>query len=70
MSKNVERTINATLTARELPGGTWQLSSGGQGGVDIILRGTDPQARADRPAFARARRWSHGTGTGTATAPP
>jgi hypothetical protein len=46
MSKNVERTINATLTARELPGGTWQLSSGGQGGVDIILRGTDPEARA------------------------
>ena len=47
MSKNVERTINATLTARELPGGAWQLSSIGQAGVDIILRGTDPDARAD-----------------------
>jgi hypothetical protein len=46
MSKNVERTVNATLTARELPGGTWQLSSGAVGGVDIILRGTDPEARA------------------------
>lgn len=46
MSNNVERTINATLTARELPGGAWQLSSEGQAGVDIILRGTDPDARA------------------------
>lgn len=46
MSKNVERTITAALTARELPAGTWQLSSGPQGGVDIILRGTDPEARA------------------------
>jgi hypothetical protein len=46
MSKNVERTITAALTARELSAGTWQLSSGPQGGVDIILRGTDPEARA------------------------
>jgi hypothetical protein len=46
MSKNVERTLTTTLTARELPGGTWQLSSGTEGGVDIILRGTDPEARA------------------------
>jgi hypothetical protein len=46
MSKNVERTITATLMARELPGGNWQLSSGNAGGVDIILCGTDPEARA------------------------
>jgi hypothetical protein len=46
MSKNVERTITAALTARELSAGTWQLSSDPQGGIDIILRGTDPEARA------------------------
>ena len=46
MSKNVERTITASLTARELAAGVWQLSSGAAGRVDIILRGTDSEARA------------------------
>jgi uncharacterized protein Veg len=46
MSKNVERTITARLTARELTSGVWQLSSGEAGGLDIILRGVDPEARA------------------------
>lgn len=46
MSKNVERTISADLTARELAAGVWQLSSGAAGGIEIILRGTDPEARA------------------------
>jgi hypothetical protein len=46
MSNNVERTITASLTARELAAGVWQLSSGEAGGIDIILRGTDPEARA------------------------
>jgi hypothetical protein len=46
MSKNVERTISASLTARELAAGVWQLSSGAPDGVEIILRGTDPEARA------------------------
>lgn len=55
MSKNVERTINATLTARELPGGAWQLSSLGQAGVDIVLRGTDPDARADLTGLRASR---------------
>lgn len=45
MSKNVERTITATFTARELSAGVWQLSSGPEGGIDIVLRGTDSQAR-------------------------
>jgi hypothetical protein len=45
MSKNVERTITASLTARELAAGVWQLSSAA-GGIDIILRGTDSEARA------------------------
>lgn len=55
MSKNVERTIDATLTARELPGGAWQLSSLGQAGVEIILRGTDPDARADLTGLHASR---------------
>jgi hypothetical protein len=46
MSKNVERTITASLTARELAAGVWQLSSGEAGGIDVILRGTDLEARA------------------------
>jgi hypothetical protein len=46
MSKNVERTITASLTARELAAGVWQLSSAAAGGIDIILRGTDSEARA------------------------
>jgi hypothetical protein len=46
MSKNVERTITASLTARELAGSAWQLSSGTAGGVDIILCGVDAGARA------------------------
>jgi hypothetical protein len=45
MSKNGERTICAALTARELSAGVWQLSGGSEGGVDIILRGTESQAR-------------------------
>jgi hypothetical protein len=46
MSKHVERTITASLTARELAVGVWQLSSATPGGVDIILRGADSEARA------------------------
>src|ERR1700678_4724179 len=46
MSKNVERTITASLTARELAAGVWQLSGGAPDGAEIILRGTDPEARA------------------------
>ena len=64
MSKNVERTINATLTARELPGGAWQLSSIGQAGVDIILRGTDPDARADLTGLRASRALIVWNGTG------
>jgi hypothetical protein len=64
MSKNVERTINATLTARELPGGAWQLSSVGQAGVDIILRGTDPDARADLTGLRASRALIAWNGTG------
>ena len=64
MSKNVERTINATLTARELPGGAWQLSSIGQAGVDIILRGTDPDARGDLTGLRASRALIVWNGTG------
>jgi hypothetical protein len=46
LNKNVERTINASLTARELAPGTWCLSGGAPEGIDIILRGADPEARA------------------------
>jgi hypothetical protein len=46
MSKNVERTINASLTARELAPGIWCLSSGGADGIDIILRGASPESHA------------------------
>jgi hypothetical protein len=45
MSKNVERTITARLTARELAAGVWQFSSGAPDGVEIILSGADPEAR-------------------------
>jgi hypothetical protein len=45
MSKNVDRTICAAFTARELSAGVWQLSAGSEDGVGIILRGTDSQAR-------------------------
>jgi len=46
MSRNVERTISGPLTAREAPPGVWRLSSAAAGGLDIILRGVDPDARA------------------------
>lgn len=70
MSKNVERTINATLTARELPGGAWQLSSLGQAGVDIVLRGTDPDARAALTGLRASRAlivWNRAGNRGGAT---
>lgn len=46
MNENVERTVNASLTAREPAPGTWCLSAGAADGIDIILRGADPEARA------------------------
>lgn len=46
MSNNVERTVTASLTAREIAGGAWQLSSATPGGVDLILCGVDAGARA------------------------
>lgn len=46
MSKNVERTITASLTAREIAGGAWQLSSGTEAGIDIIVCGADAGGRA------------------------
>ncbi len=74
MSKNVERSIDATLTARELPGGAWQLSGGAQEGIDIILRGTEPEARvvltglrASRAVVAWHRNGNRGGATVTLT---
>jgi hypothetical protein len=71
MSKNVERTITAPLTARELATGVWQLSSGAAGGVDIILRGADPEARVfltDLRASKAVVAWQRGGALVTLTA--
>jgi hypothetical protein len=46
MGKNVERTLNASLAARELAPGTWCLSSSAADGIEIILRGVNPEAHA------------------------
>jgi|HubBroStandDraft_5_1064220.scaffolds.fasta_scaffold188313_2 hypothetical protein len=46
MTRNVERTISEPLTAREAPPGVWRLSGGAAGGIEIILRGAEPDARA------------------------
>ncbi len=45
MSTHVERTVTASLQARELAESVWQLSSGTAGGVEIILAGVDSEAR-------------------------
>jgi hypothetical protein len=62
MSRNVERTITASLEARELAPGVWQLSGDTAGGIDIILRGTDPEARATLAGIRASKAvvaWQH-----------
>jgi hypothetical protein len=44
MSRNVERTISERLSARALGPGSWQLSGAAAGGIEIILRGVEPDA--------------------------
>jgi hypothetical protein len=55
MSKKVERTITASLRARQLAAGAWQLSGGTEGGIDIILCGTDAEAGAALPGLQASK---------------
>ncbi|HEX4152053.1 MAG TPA: hypothetical protein VHY75_07570 [Steroidobacteraceae bacterium] len=62
MSKKAERSVTASFEARELAVGVWHLSGGAPGGVEIVLGGAEPDARAALENLRASRAviaWEH-----------